>query len=295
MTSPVERISGPSSVSTPANFAKGNTASLTAMCLGVDLADRPAPRACLPTAIARRDLGQRHAGDLGDERHRARGARVHLEDEDAAPVARDGELHVHQAAHAELARQRARLRLDRLDGLGGERVGRQAAGRVARVDAGLLDVLHHAADDDVACRRRPRRRRPRWRRAGTGRPGSARLRRRRATCRLSRREASIAVSTKFSRPDVVVDDLHGAAAEHVRRAHHHRVADARRRPRSASSRPWAVPQAGARRPSLRDQLAEALAILGAVDGVGAGAEQLARPRSAAAPRGAAASGRRTGR
>ena len=35
ITSPVERISGPRMVSTPANFANGNTASLTATCLGV--------------------------------------------------------------------------------------------------------------------------------------------------------------------------------------------------------------------------------------------------------------------
>ncbi len=38
ITSPVERISGPSSVSTPGNFANGKTASLTATCLGGDVA-----------------------------------------------------------------------------------------------------------------------------------------------------------------------------------------------------------------------------------------------------------------
>ena len=58
ITSPVERISGPSSVSTPANLAKGKTASLTAMCLGVTsriahLLER------LADGDARRHLGQR--------------------------------------------------------------------------------------------------------------------------------------------------------------------------------------------------------------------------------------------
>ena len=33
---------------------------------------------------------------------------------------------------------------------GAEGLGRQGAGRVAGVDAGLLDVLHHPADEDLA-------------------------------------------------------------------------------------------------------------------------------------------------
>ena len=37
---------------------------------------------------------------------------------------------------------------------GVERVGRQRAGAVAGMDAGLLDVLHDAGDEGVACRRR---------------------------------------------------------------------------------------------------------------------------------------------
>jgi hypothetical protein len=60
MTSPVERISGPRMVSTPGNFANGNTDSFTATCAGrLDLGD-----AELGERLARHHLG----GDLR-ERH----------------------------------------------------------------------------------------------------------------------------------------------------------------------------------------------------------------------------------
>ena len=59
----------------------------------------------------------------------------------------DGELHVHQALDVQLAGQLARLAFDLLDHAGRQAVRRDDAGRVARVDAGLLDVLHDAADE----------------------------------------------------------------------------------------------------------------------------------------------------
>ena len=64
---------------------------------------------------------------------------------------------------------------------------------------------------------------------------------------------------------VVVDDLHRAAAEHVRRAHEHRVTDLAgdRRPRRSAS--VAVPPAGCGIPSSLAQRVEALAVLGEVD------------------------------
>ncbi len=46
-------------------------------------------------------------------------------------------------------RQLARLPLELGEGRGVERVRRQRAGAVARVDAGLLDVLHDAGDERV--------------------------------------------------------------------------------------------------------------------------------------------------
>ena len=92
-------------------------------------------------------LDQRHAGRLGDERDGARRARVRLDHEHLAVA--DRELHVHVPDDAEgtgqLARLAPHLRLD----LVADREGRDHAGRVAGVDAGLLDVLHHRADQDV--------------------------------------------------------------------------------------------------------------------------------------------------
>ena len=48
ITSPVERISGPSKVSAPGNLAKGNTASLTATCLGINSSVTPNSVKVLP-------------------------------------------------------------------------------------------------------------------------------------------------------------------------------------------------------------------------------------------------------
>ena len=61
-----------------------------------------------------------------------------------------------------------------VDHRGGQRLRRDRAGRVARVHAGLLDVLHHPADEHLAgVRRGWRRRRPRWRPRGSGRSAPA--------------------------------------------------------------------------------------------------------------------------
>src|SRR6185312_3647238 len=94
-----------------------------------------------------RGLGQLDAGGLGDERDGARGPRVGLDD--VEHVGGQGELDVDQPAHAHALR----------DGQGGlgdaclhvraQGDGRQHAGGVAGVDAGLLDVLHDAADVEV--------------------------------------------------------------------------------------------------------------------------------------------------
>ena len=93
------------------------------------------------------ELGERQPGRLGHERHGARRARVGLDHVER--VAQHAVLHVHQPDHAELERDRARRRADLVEHLVPERVRRQHAGGVARVDPGLLDVLHDAADPDV--------------------------------------------------------------------------------------------------------------------------------------------------
>ena len=147
ITSPVERISGPSSASAPAKRSNGSTASLTETWLPHGSSGRPMRRELLAEHHAAGELGQRQAGGLGDERDRPRGARVGLDD--VQVVAVDAVLDVDQADHAEREREVARGLADLVQHLGAERVRRQHAGRVAGVDAGLLDVLHDAADPDV--------------------------------------------------------------------------------------------------------------------------------------------------
>ena len=95
--------------------------------------------------------GNRLADDLGDERHGARGARVDLENVDYAVL--DGELHVHQADDLERQGQLARLAVELGERRGAERMRRQRAGAVARMDARLLDVLHDARRRRCPCRR----------------------------------------------------------------------------------------------------------------------------------------------
>jgi hypothetical protein len=111
MTSPVDFISGPSTVSTPGKRLKGKTASLIELSFGQ-------PEACKAFAghDAAGDLGNGLADDLGDERHRAAGARVDLEEVDH-PVL-EGILHVHQAADFQGKGEFAGLALQFLDDLG---------------------------------------------------------------------------------------------------------------------------------------------------------------------------------
>ena len=112
------------------------------------------------------------------------------------------------------------------------------AGRVAqRVDVDLDRVLEEAVD-------RARAARPR-----------ARLRARAIRCaraRPSRGAASV----------VVVHDLHRAAAEHVRRADEHRIADAVAATATASSTVVAIPPVGLRDAEAFAQRVELLAVLG---------------------------------
>ena len=149
MTSPVDCMPGPSEGSTPRSLAVENTGALTAtkrrlgqQSIGpAQLAQRGARR------HARRQRDHGHAGDLGQERHRAAGARVDLEDVDAV-VAHD-ELGVDQAAHADLEADAAHGVDD--EALVGRRelLWREEGGAVARVDPGALDVLHEPGDEHV--------------------------------------------------------------------------------------------------------------------------------------------------
>ena len=89
MTSPVECISGPRMMSTPGNLLNGKTLSLTEKCFGITSSCQPQLVQRLADHDQRRVAGQRHAGRLGHERHRAAGARVDFEDvDDEGPIDR---------------------------------------------------------------------------------------------------------------------------------------------------------------------------------------------------------------
>ena len=152
ITSPVDFISGPRIVSTPGKRTNGNTGALTNTPVTSMSCVRPSAGSVSPAISRAAILASGTPRRLGQVRHRARRARVHFEDVDL--VVLDGELRVHQADDLERPGDAARVVADRLQVLVGDEVGRDDAGAVARVDAGLLDVLHHAADDDVALRRR---------------------------------------------------------------------------------------------------------------------------------------------
>src|SRR5690606_20861427 len=97
---------------------------------------------------------------------------------------------------------------------GGQGDRGQRAGGVAGVDAGLLDMLHHAADVHLA--------------AGVGERVHIDLHRVVEEPvhqhRVLRRDVGGAADV-VAQGGVVVDDLHAAPAEHVGRPHQHRVAD----------------------------------------------------------------------
>jgi hypothetical protein len=192
------------------------------------------------------------------------GARIHFEDVDRLVL--DRELRVHQADDLEGPGDAARVVANLIEVPLGDAVRRHDARAVAGVDAGLLDVLHDAADDD-----------------GAGRVGDAvdveldgvleelvdqhgplgrRLHGRR----------HVAVERGH-----VVDDRHAPAAEHVRRTDDEREADAQRDLARFLGRGGRA----ARR--LRDaeipqQLREALAIFREVDRVRRRAEDLTPAR-----------------
>ena len=108
-----------------------------------------------------------------------------------------------------------------------ERDRRQRARGVAGVDAGLLDVLHDAAEVELgAVVERVDVDLDRVVEEAVDEHGVLGL------------IASVARVDVVAQHRLVVDDLHAAAAEHVGRAHEHRVADRRRRSRRPRRTTW---------------------------------------------------------
>ena len=219
MTSPVERISGPSRVSTPGNRLKGSTASLTETWPVTGSRSSPSSRSSAsvaPTITRAATMATGTPVALATNGHRAAGPRVGLEH--VGPIVLDRELHVDQPPDLEGLGDGPHRALELGHHRGGQGLGRQGAGRVARVDAGLLHVLHHPADRPPRRWRRARRPRPpRPRPRGTGRPapgGPAVT----PPSRPSEPPDAGHGLDRLHQPLVVVDDLHGPAAEHVGRA-----------------------------------------------------------------------------
>ena len=197
-----------------------------------------------------RGIDERNTRGLGDERHRAARARVGLEHVDLAVA--DGVLDVDEADHAEGASELDRLAPDLgLDGRA-DRQRRDHAGRVARMNAGLLDVLHDRTDQDIAA-------------IGDGIDVDLDRVLNKAVDQRGRTDVAVAQG------GLVVTDAHRAATEHVRRAHEYRIADAvgdlDRLLHAIGDRP-----VGSLQTRAVEQLAEAQAILGEVDALERGAE-----------------------
>ena len=98
----------------------------------------------------RRDLGDGEARRLGGERRGARHARVHLDDEEAAVIGIDRELHVGAAGiDADLAQHRDRGVAHHLVFLVGQSERRRHRHAVAGMDAHRIEVLDRADDDAI--------------------------------------------------------------------------------------------------------------------------------------------------
>ena len=148
ITSPVERISGPRIGSVPANLLNGNTASFTDTNGGMISSVKPMSSSVSPhiTRAACDASGTPIALDTNGIVRLARG----FTSSTYTTPSLDRELHVDQPDDAERLRHRDGLLAHRLQVLLADQVRRQHARRVAGVDAGVLDVLHDAADHHVA-------------------------------------------------------------------------------------------------------------------------------------------------
>ena len=177
---------------------------------------RPMRRELLAEHHPAGELGQRQAGGLGHERDRPRRARVGLDHVQVLAV--DAVLDVDQADHAEREREVLAwpVRISSSISVPSE-CGGSTQARVARVDAGLLDVLHDAADPDVLAV------------ADRVDVDLDRVLEEAVEEDLALRPGALEVVGEHVR---VVDELHRAAAEHVARADEQREADVRARRRA---------------------------------------------------------------
>jgi hypothetical protein len=216
MTSPVERISGPSTIDAPGKRVEGEHRLLHAPVLRGLLAGEAEVLELETGHHLRRQLRQRHADRLGHERDGAGSARVHLEDEEL--VVLDRELDVHQADDLQLARQRVGRTAGPFASMAGASVcgGITIAASPECTPANSMcssmppitevsPSLMQSTSSSIASSRNLS--------ISTGLPGITSN-----TCAHDRLELVLAV-----------EDEHAAAAQHERRPHQHRVTDLGRR------------------------------------------------------------------
>ncbi len=215
---------------------------------------------------AGRGLGQGHTGGLGGERHRT--GRTWVGFDHIQRVGHEGVLHIDQTLHATTLGDGVGSLAQTTNLVVGQRAWRQGACGVSGVDAGFLDVLHDAADvqllaveqgidvdfhgvlEELVDQQRRRQA------SGDDRIGLGLLQR------------TIDVLAQLG---VVIDDFHASSAEHVARAHQHRVSDG---VRGLAGLVQAQGGAVTRRVHVRllQHLAEKLTVFGQVDGFRSGAE-----------------------
>ena len=212
----------------------------------------------LPDHHAAGQIDHRHAGDLADVRDRARRARVDLDDVQLAVV--DQVLDVHQPLRAQRQRELRGVLDDAAEHSVGQVVRRIDGDGIARVDAGALDVLHHAGDQHVGA---------------VGDDVDLQLDAGHVLVHEHRVVDAAGEDARHVALDVLrpVGDGHVLAADDVARPQQHRIAERLRRRECLVERA----HAHALRPPNGEPLqqrVEPRAVLGDVDALGGGAEDV---------------------
>ena len=162
---------------------------------------------CHASHATRRDLGERRADALGNERHRAGGTGIDFDDVHVAIL--HGKLHVHQADDAEFDGDRLDLLPDRVLDPRVQTEWRQGAGGVPGVNSGLFDMLHDRTDHNLVS-------------VGNGVDvhfhGLIEKPVQQYRCRVRYGESTGQIPGQFP---LRVDDLHRPASEHVGRPEDH--------------------------------------------------------------------------
>ena len=166
----------------------------------------------MPQRDLRGHIRQVHARGLGKEGHSARGARVHL-DYVHPVVFIDDELNVVRPADADAQPQAHGVIQNGFPRVRAQREGRVHADGIARVHARALHVLHDAGDVHVF-------------------PIAHRVHFQFFAADVAIDQHGLILADQHGRlqivpqRELVIHDLHGAAAQHIGRAHQHRIADA---------------------------------------------------------------------